>query len=263
MPDQTQPLSLDEAIKIATGRKHSDNLSHVEIFFTKRLSELPKEDYEALAEIYYYLLKCKLHRNVLYETRDLRELYQKMRSNLLKAERTYLKRYREDKSDINKRQLEAFYKLATNHLGNIEDAYTHRQFTDNVHQTYEDKMNFRKRYYWFAGRRMRWLWYRIFELSSEYGNSFGRWGLSSLLAILVFAALFGALDYFAPAGQKLVEVLREGWYNYPYYSMVTFSTLGYGDIVPLTWFHKIVAGIEVIFGYFMLGVFINLMNKKL
>lgn len=48
-----------------------------------------------------------------------------------------------------------------------------------------------------------------------------------------------------------------------YFSLVTFVTLGFGDIWPASWFPKIIVGIEVVFGYVFLGLLVTLIARKM
>jgi hypothetical protein len=48
-----------------------------------------------------------------------------------------------------------------------------------------------------------------------------------------------------------------------YLSVVTFVTLGYGDITPTNTFGMIVCPIEALLGYLMLGLFIAVMSSRL
>jgi len=47
-----------------------------------------------------------------------------------------------------------------------------------------------------------------------------------------------------------------------YFSVVTITTLGYGDIVPLTDRARLVVGIESIFGVVVAGLFINATSRR-
>jgi hypothetical protein len=55
-------------------------------------------------------------------------------------------------------------------------------------------------------------------------------------------------------------------FSYFYYSIVTFTTLGFGDIVPTKWISELLVTIEVIFGYIMLGglisIFANILARR-
>ncbi len=48
-----------------------------------------------------------------------------------------------------------------------------------------------------------------------------------------------------------------------YFSLVTFVTLGFGDIWPATWLPKIIVGFEVVFGYVFLGLLVTLIARKM
>lgn len=78
---------------------------------------------------------------------------------------------------------------------------------------------------------------------------------------MFFAILFGSVyDSFDII--KLPE--RDDIFFSPYYfSIVTFTTLGFGDVLPLNWIGEIVVTIEVILGYIMLGGLISILSDKL
>ena len=50
---------------------------------------------------------------------------------------------------------------------------------------------------------------------------------------------------------------------YLYYSVVTFTTLGFGDIIPKTNWARLAVGAEVVLGYVMLGGLISIFANKL
>ena len=47
-----------------------------------------------------------------------------------------------------------------------------------------------------------------------------------------------------------------------YYSVVTFTTLGFGDITPRTPTAAVAVMIEVVVGYLMLGILISILANK-
>jgi len=47
-----------------------------------------------------------------------------------------------------------------------------------------------------------------------------------------------------------------------YYSVVTFTTLGFGDITPTSSWAQAVVMLEVILGYFTLGLLISILADK-
>jgi hypothetical protein len=52
-------------------------------------------------------------------------------------------------------------------------------------------------------------------------------------------------------------------FSFIYYSIVTFTTLGFGDIVPRTGWLQFWVMLEVILGYIMLGGLISILANKL
>lgn len=47
-----------------------------------------------------------------------------------------------------------------------------------------------------------------------------------------------------------------------YFSVVTITTLGFGDIFPVGWFAKILVCLEVLLGVFMVGFYLNEVSKE-
>ena len=66
---------------------------------------------------------------------------------------------------------------------------------------------------------------------------------------------------------KLNDNLKEedsvSWFTPFYYSIVTFTTLGFGDVVPVTGIARFAVALEVILGYIMLGGLISIFANKL
>ena len=111
--------------------------------------------------------------------------------------------------------------------------------------------------------KLHWLW----NLTCKCGRSFGRW----IVMCTVFALLFGFAYYaFATWGSpvvkldRLAEVPREpGFYTYLYFSIVTFTTLGFGDVTPTGLAGELLVTLEVILGYVGLGGLISIFTTKL
>ena len=53
------------------------------------------------------------------------------------------------------------------------------------------------------------------------------------------------------------------WFTPYYYSIVTFTTLGFGDVVPVDIVGEFVVTFEVILGYLMLGGLISHLRGKI
>jgi uncharacterized protein YjbI with pentapeptide repeats len=103
----------------------------------------------------------------------------------------------------------------------------------------------------------RWsLWvYRLWVASSDCGRSFLRWGLWTI----ALAGLFGGF-------YTQVEI-DYGEHETPlspiYFSVVTLTTLGYGDVLPASIAAQVVAMIEVCIGYVMLGGLLSIFSNRM
>jgi len=104
-------------------------------------------------------------------------------------------------------------------------------------------------------RRLMVTWWAL----SDCGRSTRRWALWSL-----FFALFFAFIYYCLGPQHFKsENLPLSFVTMVYYSGVTFTTLGYGDIAPTTHAASLVVLAEVILGYVMLGGLVSIFSGKL
>jgi hypothetical protein len=178
-------LTLDDAINIVNGREHNTRLTQAEIFFTKRIGV--HLSLEEKGETYYYLLRCKLERNSLYETPDMQHLYQKMHEYFSDTEEEYKGSMKNQKTKIIAyMQLKAFYNLASYYFGSLEQIYLQHNFVDSARLAYEDRMHFRKNLFFHNKAYIKWLGYKIVEITSNYGNSFLRWGLTSMITVITF-----------------------------------------------------------------------------
>jgi hypothetical protein len=97
---------------------------------------------------------------------------------------------------------------------------------------------------WFA----RFLW-----LSSDYGRSFSRYFIWVAIFIFGYAAIYYLLDEPATPCNFL---------DYLYFSVVTFATVGYGDIVMVSAIGKMVVISEIILGYLMGGLLVAILAKR-
>jgi uncharacterized protein YjbI with pentapeptide repeats len=100
------------------------------------------------------------------------------------------------------------------------------------------------------------LLYRLWHLTSNCGRSLGRWGIWTLTLITVFALLFLAVDI--DYGHHAPGLLSSF-----YFSVVTLTTLGYGDILPASPIAQALVSLEVTFGYLTLGGLISILANKM
>lgn len=118
------------------------------------------------------------------------------------------------------------------------------------------------------------LWARIWRWSSDYGRSLALWALWSLLIALSFSLTYMQTPTWFPewlqevmpqfhqvTGEEVDEPLTF-WKSF-YFSIVTFTTLGFGDVVADNTSARILVTLEVICGYIMLGGLISIFANKL
>jgi hypothetical protein len=106
--------------------------------------------------------------------------------------------------------------------------------------------------------------YFIWWLFADCGRSFFRWALWSLGIAIMFALIYYSCytDYIL--NFQTIYVSEEfPLFSFIYYSIVTFTTLGFGDIVPRTGWLQFWVMLEVILGYIMLGGLISILANKL
>jgi len=106
---------------------------------------------------------------------------------------------------------------------------------------------------------------------SLYGTSWGRIILSSFWVITVNAILYQALSHFShvvilgiPIGTIYTNGASEGipgLLNALYYSLVTFTTLGYGDMHPTGWL-KALSAIEALTGAVFMALIVAVIARK-
>lgn len=105
------------------------------------------------------------------------------------------------------------------------------------------------------GKFVYWAWFIL----ADCGRSLWPWALWSLFFAVAFACIFCCMG---PAAFE-IDKLSYSFITMLYYSVVTFTTLGFGDIIPKTTGASIVVMAEVIVGYVMLGGLISIFANKL
>ncbi|WP_321404044.1 pentapeptide repeat-containing protein [Maridesulfovibrio sp.] len=118
-----------------------------------------------------------------------------------------------------------------------------------------------------------WWW----KITSDCGRSFERWALWSIGFALSFGIAFANypvwswlpdwmktfLTYISPAFSYSNPGIQDGWFTPYYFSIVTFTTLGFGDVTPTNTAGQLWLTAEVTLGYIMLGGLITLFANKM
>ncbi|MEK6282986.1 MAG: pentapeptide repeat-containing protein [Acidobacteriota bacterium] len=100
--------------------------------------------------------------------------------------------------------------------------------------------------------------YYVWLVISDCGQSLFRWSAVSIL----ICALFGYVYSSFPSSFFLANDRSPDGFTFYYYSVVTFTTLGFGDIVPKDLWAEIAVTAQVILGYVMLGGLISIFATK-
>lgn len=113
---------------------------------------------------------------------------------------------------------------------------------------------------------------RLWGISCSYGQNFFRWLFVSFALILIFSLILMNFE-FNIATAKIIHQsnykIIQGVVDYPsfgqalYFSVVTFTTLGFGDVLPVNDPGRFWVGFEVVIGYIMLGGLVSIFANKL
>lgn len=99
--------------------------------------------------------------------------------------------------------------------------------------------------------------YKIWALTSNCGRSLRRWFLWILLIVVLFGGVYSLV------WQGVDSQSEVSWISPFYYSVVTITTLGFGDIVPVSTLMRVLTICEVFIGYVMLGGLLSIFNNKM
>ena len=124
------------------------------------------------------------------------------------------------------------------------------------------------------GKVQKYISYYIWEKTCNYGVSSFRWFLCSFIIIVFFGWIFSDLfcskfipleliPFFSQLNPSVQINSVDNWFTPFYFSIVTFTTLGFGDVTPTNLAGQIWIAIEVIIGYVMLGGLITIFTRKL
>ena len=92
------------------------------------------------------------------------------------------------------------------------------------------------------------------KLTCDYGRSFGRFLVCSISIIILFGVIYKLFP-----GSINVDDLGSSMY----FSVVTFTTLGYGDLFPVSALGKVIVIIEVLLGYIMIGLLVAILSRRI
>ncbi|MBT3326196.1 MAG: potassium channel family protein [Gemmatimonadales bacterium] len=107
---------------------------------------------------------------------------------------------------------------------------------------------------------------KLWRWSCDYGRSSVRWVAISLAVLLGSAWAYSPCSDWALVPLRANPVLNspvDGWFKPVYFSVVTFATLGFGDITPCNTAGRVWVVGEVLAGYAMLGLLVSVVASRL
>ena len=129
----------------------------------------------------------------------------------------------------------------------------------------------------------------VFEILLGYGEKPIRMLISCICLIIIFSFIYMFIGLrfteYSSESDTLSKIINYD-FNFPYYfrnilnpiyykyvfrdyisflyfSIVTFTTVGYGDITPINWLSRLISGIEMISGVTFIGGWVAAMFNKL
>ncbi len=147
---------------------------------------------------------------------------------------------------------------------------TDKDMISSFHEFYlefEKISNFKEasKYYFEERRRQRRIFWRekkvvaalgfwIWEITCGYGENLWRWSLMCLSILFGFTAIYFVFGLIDPV---------TNWFDYFYFSLVTFTNFGYGDVRPCGVIAKILVSVELFLGLLMLGMLLTYVNRRI
>ena len=249
-------MDFQEAVRKIEERGDFNRFVEMKPFFEEQLASLAKDNHIERALCSYYLLASYLKAQLVHETQESIEFYEKMDDEFMAQEKLYQK---EKKNGVGS-EVQDFYQLMERCYSSLEFLYKRHNFGIRENLSYRQKMRFRKKAFVLNKRPFSYLEYVFFELSSSYGTSLFRWAATTFVFTLLFAACYWTIDFFEPV--RMIPLGAANLLDYFYFSMVITTTVGLGDIVPVTHLGKVLVAIQGFSGFLMLGIFVGMLQRK-
>ena len=92
----------------------------------------------------------------------------------------------------------------------------------------------------------------------DYGRSMLSAFVIAIFLVMVFGSIYSIFPYLISYGATHPKT----WFSPYYFSIVTFTTLGFGDVTANGWLGEMVVSLQVILGYLTLGLLISILANK-
>lgn len=252
-------MDFQDAIRKIEERGDFNRYAEVKPVFEEQLKSLKPTDHTERGLCYYYLLVSYLKAQLVHETEESIDFFERMDRHFLAQEKIYLT----ESNKFTKGEIQDFYRLMERCYNSLEFLYKKHDFKESRNVAYKREMSFRKNAYRFNKKYWNFLEYKFLEVTCLYGTSISRWALTVAVFILAMSLGYMVIDnYFVAEAHRMLETGAH-WFDYFYFSIIILTTVGLGDIVPMSMEGKMLVAGEAFFGFVMLGVFVGMMQKKL
>lgn len=95
----------------------------------------------------------------------------------------------------------------------------------------------------------------------DYGRSLAKPALYAVTLATAYGAVY-ALDRLLEWDLVDYSNSVDSWLTPFYYSIVTYTTLGFGDVTPRSWVGEVIVVSEVVLGYVTLGLLLSILANK-
>lgn len=250
-------VEFQEAIRKIEERGDFNRYVEMKPIFDARLEELKPDDHTQRAICYYYLLISYLKAQLVHETDEMQDYFERMDASFQKQ----LEVYKKNRKNFVWQEMRDFFYLAERSYESLEFIFHDHHFKKSERDAYLIKMRFKKEEYRFHREWLSYIEYCLLEWSSDYGVKVYRWALTTLLFNVLMGFVYWTLDASTVEGMFMTPIMH--WYDYFYFSIITTTTIGFGDITPVTFIAKMITSIHAFLGFLMLGVFIGMIQKRL
>lgn len=257
--------SFSDAIGVIEGYFIKDpHVLEAQHLIEEQLKNAAENDHEKRGDCYYLLLRLLFKGHIPFENPVAKTYYEHMTEHFTTQEQHYkldiMHEEDERKRSVKVSQLKAFYKLMERYYATLESLYAQNGFVEAKDRTYYQKMIFRKNRFILEHQFLKYLGYSVLQSTTKFGLSVQRWLLTVVLSIFIFSILYYLVDI--SVAEKIVTGATRFSFDYIYYSILTFTTLGSTDFASHTVVQKFLSGTEVLMGYTMLGMFVNILFKR-
>ncbi|SEW12601.1 pentapeptide repeat-containing protein [Natrinema salifodinae] len=157
----------------------------------------------------------------------------------------------------------------------LQRLYDENAFPERVHTYYLREMHFRRRHAWLTRDYLQAIKLAGSRWIMHYGTSPWRVVATSLLLIFVCAGLYPLTGGIREVGTDTaityeidnptatpIPVLAQTFLKSLYFSVITFATLGYGDIQPVEGWARAIAGAETLLGSLLMALLVFVLTQS-